>query len=46
MFGEYAAFIVPSYVVTAIAFTIMIVKTVVSYKARKRELTTLESNQQ
>ena len=46
MFGEYAAFIVPSYAITAIAFAIMIAKTFISYKARKRELAALESNKQ
>ena len=46
MFGEYAAFIVPSYAVTAIAFALAVIKTFISYKARKRELTALESNKQ
>lgn len=42
MFGEHAAFIVPSYIITAIALIGMTLVVLKTYKSRKLELKSLE----
>ena len=42
MFGEHAAFIIPSYIITSIVLLGMVIIYRVSYSARRKELMKLE----
>lgn len=42
MFGAYAEFIIPAYLLTFAAFAILVVWTLADYRARRRELARLE----
>ncbi|MEO0910192.1 MAG: heme exporter protein CcmD [Pseudomonadota bacterium] len=42
MFGEHAAFIIPSYIITVVVLAAMTFKAIWEYKARKAELQKLE----
>ena len=42
MFGQYAAFIIPAYAVSALVILLMIVSLRLQYTARKKELDELE----
>ena len=42
MFGPYAGYIIPSYLVTAATFAGVVVWSLLDYRARKRELARLE----
>ncbi|MBL4891689.1 MAG: heme exporter protein CcmD [Rhizobiaceae bacterium] len=43
MFGPYTSFILPSYVVSVLVIVIMIVRIMLQYKARQREIARLEA---
>ncbi|PCI06017.1 MAG: heme exporter protein CcmD [Hyphomicrobiales bacterium] len=42
MFGEHAAFIIPSYAVSALVIIAMCVRIMLQYKAQQREIARLE----
>ena len=44
MFGEHASFIIPAYLITAVALGATTLAILRSYKARKAEISSLEDN--
>ncbi|MFK5979383.1 MAG: heme exporter protein CcmD [Rhizobiaceae bacterium] len=42
MFGQYTAFILPSYAASALVIIIMIVRIMMQYRAQQREIARLE----
>ena len=43
MFGQYAGFIIPSYAITALVIVALVIWTVLTDRARRREIAELEA---